>query len=160
MSPRGVVRIIAATLLIGATADAQVDCDCTRKPYKPDPPCYLKCVSSILFLAKSEELERLGIPAATVQRIGSLRTQAESPSELVASLTREELETVRTSFDEVSDASLRSVALEIWKPEAHQVPEIDLGLAYAAIAREPESEDTVAGADASAGDDEVPPPKR
>ena len=115
-------RSLWSTLLIGATADAQADCDCIRKPYKPDPPCYLKCVSSILFLAKSEELERLGIPAATVERIASLRTQVESPSELVASLTQEELETVRTSFDEVSDASLRSVALEISKTEACQVP--------------------------------------
>ena len=45
-------------------------CDCSKVPFKPDPPCFSICAGNLLALASKEQLvEILGLDAGLADRI-------------------------------------------------------------------------------------------
>jgi hypothetical protein len=73
------IFIVASSVIISSSAFA--DCDCTITPYKPDPPCFMTCVSKILAHAPYDELtSKYGLSKDVAQKVIDAREKGTDKS--------------------------------------------------------------------------------
>lgn len=81
------------------------DCDCTRYPFRPDPPCYKQCTSAILKSSSKAKLERvLGLSPALAEKISARQASAQPIA--FDNLTTAEQREVNESFKNLSQAKV------------------------------------------------------
>lgn len=71
--------LVLASLVCSSTVAAK--CDCTITPYKPDPPCFIECVSKVLASASYGELTgKYGLSDDLSRKIIDARANADISS--------------------------------------------------------------------------------
>ena len=97
---------VASVLILSTSAIAQ--CDCTITPYKPDPPCFMVCVSKALASASYAELTgKYGLSGDIAQRIINAREKQTDTSTgwYTKSLSGADITHVDAKFSALKDNS-------------------------------------------------------
>ena len=105
------MKLIQFLILVFALASiASADCDCTKAPYKPDPPCSEVCIPKVLSQANEIQLVTIfKLPADVSRKIVRYpaRTSATSLNDykdLV--LTSGEIKIIKTKFKSLTQEQL------------------------------------------------------
>jgi hypothetical protein len=96
------------------------DCDCTKVPFKPNPPCFGRCVAKILGRAEYHDLtEIFGLPVDLSQKIMGFRGRSKAVS-VTDYLTPDDFLMIRKAFEDLSQSRLD----RFWKSEESAAAEI------------------------------------
>ncbi|MCX5886064.1 MAG: hypothetical protein NT096_09185 [Proteobacteria bacterium] len=99
---------------------AWAECDCTKYPFKPDPPCFNDCCVRFLETASPEEVSKvLGLDRETAQKISEISPRGKAKGKTIAGRGPRSLEDYRIVLSPAEfnllDQRLRSLSTEQFK---------------------------------------------
>lgn len=105
------MKLLQVLILVFALAPiASADCDCTRAPYKPDPPCSELCIPKVFSRATEKQLVTIfKLPADVSRKIVGYPARASATSlndykNFV--LTSGEIKDIKTRFKSLTQEQL------------------------------------------------------
>ena len=102
-----ILQLLAATLALASIANAE--CDCTKAPFKPNPPCAETCIPKTLARANEQQLVAiLNLPRDLSRKIMEYpeRASATSLDQYKTVLTSSEMNIVKTKFGRLTQNQL------------------------------------------------------